>query len=182
MNYPNASQGLKLVFYGEIVMIIGLLLVWVPLVGSLIIIVGGILDIVGLNKAMADDNGYQTALILSVVNIVVSAVSNFAGDGVVGSLMSLVSTVVSLGVTYYVVTTTCNLLHSVGAADIEAKGKTVWTINLVCAVVSVVLDVLMLVPIIQILAAVGAFIVAIVTLVGYVLYLLFLNKAYPALA
>jgi hypothetical protein len=101
---------------------------------------------------------------------------------VVGSLVSLVSTVVSLGVTYYVVNTTCNLLHSVGAADIEAKGKTVWTINLVCAVVNVVLDVLILVPIIQILAAVCAFIMAIVALVGYVLYLMFLYKSYPALA
>jgi hypothetical protein len=182
VNYPNASQGLKLVFYGEIVMIIGLLLIWVPLVGSLIIIVGGVLDIVGLYKAMPDDNGYQTALTLSIVIVVVNVISNFAGDGALGTILSILSTVANLGVTYYVVNTTCNLLHSVGAADIEAKGKTVWTINLVCAVVNVVLDVLILVPIIQILAAVCAFIMAIVALVGYVLYLLFLNKAYPALA
>jgi hypothetical protein len=182
MNYPNASQGLKLVFYGQIVMIIGLVLWLVPLVGSLLIIVGGILDIVGLSKAAEYNSGYQTALILVIVNIVVSVVSKFAGDGVVGTLVSIVSTVVSLGVTYYVVTTTCELLRLVGATDIEAKGKTVWNINLACAVLGVVIDVLMLVPILNILAAVGAVIVVIVCLVGYVLYLMFLYKAYPALA
>jgi hypothetical protein len=182
MKYPNASQGLKLVFYGQIVMIIGMVLWLVPLVGSLLIIVGGVLDIMGLSKASEYNSGYQTALILSIVNIVVSVVSRFAGDGVLGTLLSIVSTVVGLGVIYYVVTATCELLHTVGAEDIEAKGKTVWNINLVCAVLGVVMDVLMLVPILNILAAVGAVIVLIVALVGYVLYLMFLYKAYPVLA
>ena len=41
--YPNAANGLKLMFMGQILAIVGVLLIWVPLVGSLIVIAGGVL-------------------------------------------------------------------------------------------------------------------------------------------
>ena len=39
--YPNAAAGLRLMFVGQLLMIAGVVLIWVPLVGSLLTI-GGI--------------------------------------------------------------------------------------------------------------------------------------------
>ena len=177
--YPNASDGLKLMFYGEILVIIGTLLVWLPLVGVLLLLIGGIVSLVGLNRAGKDDEGYRTAFMLNIINIIVGLFSG--GNGTLSAIMSIISSLISLAVIYFVCTTTANLLHSVGAVETEQRGRTVWNINLVCTVVSVVLMLLAFIPIVNILAAVGMIIVVIAELVGYVLYLMFLNASYQAL-
>lgn len=179
--YPNAAEGLKLMFYGEIVAIIGAFLGIIPLLGGLLALAGGVVSLVGLNKAGADDEGYRTAFMLTIINIIVSLVSSFAGDGVFGTLVGIVSSVLSLAVIYFVCITTANLLHSVGASELERKGNTVWTINLVCTIVSVAVMLLAYIPIVNILAAVVGVISALVALVGYIMYLMFLNGSYKVL-
>ncbi len=180
--YPNASEGLKLLFYAQILIIVGTLLSLVPIVGSLIALIGGILNLVGLNRAGQDDEGYRTAFILSIVSIAVNVLSSFAGsEGILASLLSIVSTLLSLGIIYFVCITTSNLLHSVGAEALSQRGITVWKINLICTVVSVALIVRMFVPVLNVLAAMGAIAVAIAEIVGYVLYMMFLSGSYKAL-
>ena len=61
------------------------------------------------------------------------------------------------------------------------RGQTVWTINLVCAIVSVVLSLLMWIPLLNILAIVGGIVVMIAELVGYILYMMFLSSSYKLL-
>lgn len=175
--YPNAAAGLRLMFFGEILTIVGSFLAWIPFLGVLVILAGGIVSLVGLNRAGADDEGYRTAFMLTIVNIVVGLVGGFILSG----LASIVSSILSLAVIYFVCITTSNLLHSVGATDIEQRGRTVWTINLVCTVISVVLNLLLFIPILNVLAVIGVFIVAIVELVGYILYMMFLNASAQAL-
>ena len=180
--YPKAADGLKLMFYGEILTIIGAFLTLI-LIGPVIILVGYILTLVGLSRARADDEGYNTAFMLSIVNIVLGILGMFiSSDSVMGSLLNIISTIVSLAIIYFVCITTGNLLRSKGEDALAQRGQTVWMINLVCTIVSVALTVLLFIPILgAVLAVVGLLAVAIAELVGYILYLMFLYSSYHAL-
>lgn len=183
-HYPNASEGLKLLFYAQILIIVGTLLSLVPIVGSLIVLAGGILDLVGLNRAGQDDEGYRTAFTLVIVSIVVDVLSGFAGSKgflFLATPLSIASILVSLGIIYFVCITTSNLLHSVGEEALSQRGITVWKINLLCTALSVVLVLLMVIPVLNILAAIGEIAVTIAEIVGYVLYMMFLSGSYKAL-
>jgi hypothetical protein len=56
--YPNAAQGLKLLFIGEIVAIVGAILSLVPVLGPILIVGSEVLILLGLYKAGTDDQGY----------------------------------------------------------------------------------------------------------------------------
>lgn len=105
----------------------------------------------------------------------------YPSDGLLGSLLSIISTIISLAIIYFVCSTTGNLLLSQGESALAQRGQTVWTINLVCAIVSVVLSLLMWIPLLNILAVVGVIVVMIAELVGYILYMMFLSSSYKLL-
>lgn len=178
-NYPSAAGGIKLLFIAEIVTIIGAVLVLVPVVGIVLLIIGMALVPVGLYRASADDEGYKTAFIISIVNLVVGVVGVFVGDGVFGSILDIVSSILNLAVVYYVVNTTGNLAHSMGNDELPAKGHTVWMLYLICTVASVIIALLSFIPL---LGAALAIVLLIVQLVAYILYLVFLSMASKALA
>ena len=181
--YPNAAGGLRLMFVAQILVIVGTLLIWVPLVGPVIVIVGGVVQLLGLYKAGTDDEGYRTALLITAVNLVVSLISQFlfSNGGVMSSLLGIVGDVLGLAAIYFVCTTTSNLLHAVGEEGLSERGGTVIKIYTVCTVVSVVCSVLSVVPVLNILAALVSIVAAIALLVGYIMYLLFLNSSSKAL-
>lgn len=133
--YPNAADGLKLMFYAQIIVIVGAVLSLVPVLGSVIVIVGSIVSLVGLYKTQADDSGYQMAFYVTIASIVVGVIKNFAGNGIFGSLVGIVNTVLNLAIIYYVCTTTSNLLHSVGNEALANRGITVWKIYLVVTII-----------------------------------------------
>ena len=175
--YPNAAEGLKLVFYSQIVSIIGALLSVIPLVGVVLILVSGVMNLVGLNKAAADDTGYRTAFQLTIARIVINLISIF----VLTDLLSQVASLLSLAVIYFVCMTTARLLRGIEEHALADRGELVWKINLVCTVVNVVIYVLSFIPVLNVLAAIAAVVVLIVSLVGAILYLMFLNGSYKVL-
>lgn len=180
-SYPMAANGLKLVFWGEVASLIAVVLALVPVLGVIVAILGPVLVAVGLYKAASDDEGYRTAFYLDIAAIIMSIVSAFVSSGALNSIVSILETIIGLAVVYYVTTTTGNLLHSVGQEEQSGKGRTVWTIYLVCAIVSVVVSVLMFIPILNLIGAALAIIMGIAQIVGYILYLIFLNKSYKLL-
>lgn len=176
-----AADGLKLMFYGEILTIIGVILT-IILIGPVIILVGSILILVGLYRARGDDEGYNTAFMLSIINIVLGIISIFFWEGgLMSNLLDIITTIISLAVTYFVCITTANLLHSVGAVETEQRGRTVWNIYLVSNIIAVVLDLLLFIPLLNVLAVIGMLVAAIAQLVGCVMYLMFLNSSYKLL-
>lgn len=179
--YPKAAAGLKQMFIGQILDLVGLLLIWVPLVGSLIVIAGFVVEIAGLYKASGDDEGYRTALGFIAINLVVNLVAGFMGQGLLTSLLGLVGTVLSLMAVIQVCTTTSNLLHGVGNEALSQRGSTVIKLYLVCTVVSIVCSVLSVIPIVNVLAGLVSVVAAIAQAVGYVLYLMFLYSSSRAL-
>lgn len=198
MSYPNAAGGLKLMFLAQILTIVGAvvavvggvlalvtagILAVVALLGSLLILVAGILDIVGLYKAGADDQGYRGALIFALIVVVVGVIMGFVEEGgFLYALLSIADSILNFLVVNAVCQTTGNLLHSMGKDDLAERGNTVSKLYLICTVITVVCTLVGAIPIINILAGLASFVGAIITLVGYVLYLGFLNSGSTALA
>ena len=175
MRYPNAANGLRLMFVGQILMIVGVLLAWVPLVGALLIIAAPIVELVGVYKAGADDENYRGTLVFVALVLMVNFISGFKGEGFLGSILDMVSEVLNLMVVFSVCNTTSNLLHSIGQEELSQRGGTVVKIYTACTAISIVCGVLGIIPIINIAAALVNGISSLVMVVGYVMYLLFLN-------
>ena len=170
-NWSIAGSGLEKMFFGQILAI----LVIIPLVGWIAAIAGLILFLVGLHEAAGADEGYRTAFYVQLATLVLSVLSIFVGAlDIFTSILSLVSV-------YLVCITTANLLSAKGDLAMAARGRLVWKINLVCAVVSVVCSVLSIIPVANLLALVIAVPAAIAGLVGGILYLMFLYGSYHSL-
>jgi len=198
MNYPSAAGGLKIMFLAQILTIVsaviivvgavlsavtfGLLAILVVL-GSLVLMAAGILEIWGLYKASADDEGYRGALLFAVVSVVLGIVVNLiAKDGsILKSLASIVQTVLGFLVVNAVCQTTSNLLHSMGKEALAERGNTVSKLYFICTVISVVCTLVGAIPIENILANLAGFVGGVITIVGYVLYLGFLSSGGTAL-
>lgn len=168
MKDMSVSKALKWIFIASILTLI-------PIAN----IVGFVLNLVALYGAGKLEKGYNTAFTLSIVGIVVSVIAAFAGNGVFGTIVSIVSTVVSLGILYFVINTTNALLNGASAGEVAAKGEKVWKINLICTIASVVLSLLTFVPV---LAGLLAIVVFVVEVVGVILYLVYLHNSSKALA
>ncbi|MGN0325010.1 MAG: hypothetical protein ACI4DW_01780 [Lachnospiraceae bacterium] len=184
--YPNAGEGIKKVFIGEILAVVGVLLSWIPLVGLLIIIAAYVLTLMGLKKAGEDQQDYNKAVTLILINIVVSVLGTILGfipaiGGILSTLASIASTVITLLVVYQVIMTSNGLLDSIGAADISGKGKTVWGLYLVCNIIGIICSILNKIPLLNILSGIISIIVGIVSLVAGIMYLIYLNKTSKAL-
>lgn len=175
MRYPNAANGLRLMFLSQILMIVGVLLAWVPLVGALLIIAAPVVELVGVYKAGDDDENYRGALVFVALVLMVNFISGFKGEGFLGSILDMASEILSLLVVFSVCNTTSNLLHSIGQEELSQRGGTVIKIYTACTVISIVCRVLGIIPIINIAAALVAGVSGLVMVVGYVMYLLFLN-------
>lgn len=175
--HPNAAEGLKLIFYSQVVSILSVFLTAIPVVGVVLMLVAGVLNLVGLSRAAADDEGYRTAFQLTIAAIVL----NLAGVFVLTGILGQVASILSLVVIYFVCMTTARLLRDNGEDALAARGELVWKINLTCTVVSVVCYVLAFIPAISVLAAIVSMVMVIVSLVGAVLYMVFLSKSYKVL-
>ena len=176
---PNAAKGLKWMFIAEILAIVSIPLVFI-LIGGLTALAATVLNLVGLYTATHDDAGYFPALYAAVADLVLGVIGNALKQGVLRSLLSVISTVLGLFIVYQVVTTTRNLMAGRDPA-LEQRGNTVIKVYFGCTVISVVCAVLAIIPILNIIAlAVGA-VSEIVMVVGYVFYLMFLYGASKAL-
>lgn len=175
MRYPNAASGLRLMFLGQILMIVGVLLAWVPLVGALLIIAAPVVELLGVYKAGDDDENYRGTLVFVALVLMVNFISGFKGEGFLGSILDMASEILSLLVVFSVCNTTSNLLHSIGQEELSQRGGTVVKIYTACTAISIVCGVLGIIPIINIAAALVNGISSLVMVVGYVMYLLFLN-------
>lgn len=203
-SYPNASSGLKLMFWGQILSIVGALLAGigagiaaaailatgevggfgaVAILGLIVAIAAYVMEIMGLSRAGTDDEGYRTPLYAAIAALVVSVLSYFLGEVfLIGTLLSIVSTILGFIIVNGVCQTTGNLLHSVGNEALVDRGATVSKIYFICTVISVVCTVISIIPILNVLAGLVSAVSAIVLLVAYIMYLTFLSSGSKALA
>ncbi len=178
--YPNAVAGLKLVLLGELAGIVGSVLGLIhvlDLVAAIIILLGGIAILLGLFKASADDEGYRTALMLSLANIVIAFVGNVLKSHTASVVLGIVATVIQLGVIFFVCNTTSNLLHSANQEAVSKLGTLIWKVNVLCVVAAVIINVLSVIPVLRLLAIPLSILLVVVQLVADAAYILFLYQA-----
>lgn len=179
-SYPNAAKGMKWVFIAQILAIVSIPLMLI-LVGGITAIVGMGLELVGLFKMGEDDDNYKPAFYVAIATLVVSFLTGFAGEGILSTLLGIVSSILNLFIVYQVCTTTGNLLTGRDEA-LAQRGATIIKIYFVCTVVDIVCTVLSIVPLVNIIAAVAVAVSTIASLVGYIMYITFLYSGSKALA
>lgn len=201
-SYPNAAKGLKMIFTGQILSIIGMVLTVlgaamtvasmlaggsgavgiVAILGLIAVIAAYVMEIVGLNKASSDDANYRIALGAAIAALVVSILSNVIPSDFISTLLSIVTTLLNFVVVNSVCQTSGNLLHSLGNDTLANRGATVSKIYFICTIVSVVCTVVGTIPFLNDLSSLVSLVAAIVALVGYIMYLTFLSSGSKALA
>ena len=180
-HYPNASKGIHQYFIGIILNIASIPLTFV-LIGPLVAVAALVLQLIGLHTASRDDGGYQSAFYASLAELAVRVINfSLSQNAMAATVLAILSSLISLYITYTVITTTCLLLQGKDAETI-ARGQTVLKIYVTTTLVSVVCAVVSVIPIIGALAVVISILSAIVSMVGYVLFMFFLNRAYQSLA
>lgn len=178
----QVSEGLHLIYLGNIVAIVSalcmLLAFLMPLLAILVmfaVLVGGIISLVGLAKLRNLHGDYMLALIAAVVGIACGLLVN--NESILGSLMKLVQSVCSLVQIYFVVRGTNSFLTERGFYTQAAMGDRAWKWQLVTTAISVAA---LLVTITVILLPLG-FILALVnmaaSIAALVFYLLYLKAS-----
>ncbi len=176
VKYPNAASGIKKMFLSRMVGIIGVVLAFIPFIGPFFTLVcaiaATIFNVWGILEASKDHNGYQTALVFTVADLIFTVVRTFISDGAVSSVLAFAGDVMELAVLYYICKTTGELLRDLKNYGLADKGDRVWNINKTCLIIMA-----LFIPILNILAAITSLIVAVVTIYAAVVYLIYLYQS-----
>lgn len=181
VKYPNAASGIKKMFLSRMVGIIGVVLAFIPSIGPFFTLVcaiaATIFNVWGILEASKDHNGYQTALVFTVADLIFTVVRTFISDGAVSSVLAFAGDVMELAVLYYICKTTGELLRDLKNYGLADKGDRVWNINKTCLIIMALCLVVAFIPILNILAAITSLIVAVVTIYAAVVYLIYLYQS-----
>ena len=174
VKYPNAASGIKKVFLAKIIGVIGVPLAFIPGIGALLLmtctVAATIFNVWGILEASKDHNGYQTALVFTVADLIFSIVDTFIDNNAISSVLSFAGNVMNIAVLYYICKSTGDLLRDVKNYGLANKGDHVWNVNKTCLVVAFI-------PILNILAAFTTLVVLVVTIYASVVYLIYLYQS-----
>lgn len=146
------------------------------MVGGIVALISFIFNLIGLSKASGAHAGFKNAMMLVLINIVLSVVSSFAG-GVISSIVSIAMPIVTFLGVYLVCNASSELLRGVGDETTAAKGDSVRNIYMICTVIGVVCAVVAFIPVLAGLAGLVSGITSIVQLVAMFIYMSFLKRA-----
>lgn len=181
VKYPNAASGIKKMFLSRMVGIIGVVLAFIPSIGPFFTLVcaiaATIFNVWGILEASKDHNGYQTALVFTVADLIFTVVRTFISDGAVSSVLAFAGDVMEIAVLYYICKTTGELLRDLKNYGLADKGDRVWNINKTCLIIMALCLVVAFIPILNILATITTLIVAVVTIYAAVVYLIYLYQS-----
>ena len=118
----------------------GFVIVLAGIVAFVLAISSFILQISGINKAKTDDESFDTALMFIIGGIVVAVIGGLA-SGWLESLMSVVSKVLSLCITLYIIKGIRSVANRIEKTDTDKKGGIIFTVIIVLSVTAVVLGI-----------------------------------------
>ena len=181
VKYPNAASGIKKVFLAKIIGVIGVPLAFIPGIGALLLmtctVAATIFNVWGILEASKDHNGYQTALVFTVADLLISTTEQLSYSLSIANVLSFAGNVMNIAVLYYICKSTGDLLRDVKNYGLANKGDHVWNVNKTCLIVMAVCLVVAFIPILNILAAITSLIVAVVTIYASVVYLIYLYQS-----
>jgi hypothetical protein len=148
---------------------------------GVIAIIAFILQIVGINKAKADEPAFKTAMIFILVAIAASGVGSiFSSSETLQSIAQIVTDVAGLCVTLYIIQGIKSLADRLNNGAVSAKG------NQIFLLIAVMYGVVLLANLIGLfaptIAGVLAIVAAVVGIVQYFFFLSYLSQAKKMLA
>ena len=212
MKYPNALEGVKKIYKAEILELIagilalvGAILLLVGIAGTQVestgAAVGGILGgglvmlavavlgiiafimgILGVKKAIPDEENFKTALYAMILGIVASVVIGFAKEGsALSNAGSTLSSICSFLAQYYIITAIIVLAQKLADKAMEDRGLKTRKALMIVWIAKIVLEVIQIFlnknTAVDVTAGVLALIAAVIAIVAYVMYLKLLSKA-----
>ncbi len=146
-----------------------------------------ILNLIGLNKAKTDDKNFNTALILTILGIVVSIVGGFfTKNELVKNLINVGTNVISLLACVFVVKGIINLATELGNLEVIAKGAYILKLVISIQGLAIIANIIALIfggnQTGATIAAIMGLIAGILSIVFYFFYLSILGKAKNMLA
>ena len=212
MQFPNALEGVKKIYKAEIleliagiVALVAALLMIIGAVGAkaesagtalggilgggvlliavaVLSIISFIMGIVGVKKAMPDEENFKNAFYVLIVGIIASVVLGCAkAGGILSDAGETVSSICSFLAQYFIITAIVVLAQRLGDSEMETKGlntrkmlMVVWIIRIIFQVIDIFVgksDTL------DVASGVLALIAAVVGIVAYVMYLKLLSRA-----
>lgn len=180
--YRAAGDGLHTMYVGEIVQLVSLAVTFIiPFLGVIGVLIGGIVVLVGLNKAGEAHSGFQTALMLSVVGIVLSLLKSLTGNSAgAASVLGIISGIISCFETYYICTASGSLLKDMGEHTLAEQAEQLWKMVAGCEAVAIGCSLVIWIPVLNILAVFALVITFVVSIVMYFLRIGFYNSASKA--
>lgn len=148
---------------------------------GILAIIAFILQILGINKAKADEPAFKTALIFILVGIAASVISSlFSSNETVSSIFSIVGDIANLCVTLYIIQGIKNLADQLNDGAMSAKG------NKIFMLITVMYGIVLLANIIGLfapaIASILAIVAAVIGIVQYFIFLSYLSQAKKMLA
>lgn len=169
MDRDKVKSGIGLLFWGNIVA----LFTFVPVLGVIALIVGTVMEILGIWKLRDQEENYSTAFLLLIIGFVVGLVAQ--GDGMFGTVMSWLKSLVSCATTYLICTGCSNCVAplSTETADYCISVRS-WYV--ICMIISLAVSIVSVIPLIGILAVPAAIVVVILQIIASIRYLIMLWK------
>lgn len=146
--YRAASNGLNNMYIGQILMIISAVLCVIPIIsiiGLILVIIGYVMNIRGINAAAKVDDGYDKALSMIIIGIILAVIQIFlAKGGFMYLLMNTAEDVLNYVSMYFILNTSSRMLSNIGRNDLAQMGRQVWKIiefsiiaALICGIIAV---------------------------------------------
>lgn len=148
------------------------------ILGVILTLIAGVIQIVALVKNSAFHTGYKTALALVVVNIVFVVVTSRLLNS---AFTTVISVIIAFLMFYFVVNATIDLLREKGKDMVAKEGKDLRDFYIICTVIIVVAPFLMLIPILGIFVGIITLCTSLLQLVLLFKYIGFLGQAATAL-
>ena len=211
MRFPNAAKGVSRIFLAEILALIASVVMFIAtfmgiltfaanetgaangvigagigMLGFLTAagflgIISFILNIVGIVNASKDEESFRSALMCTVVGIIVSVIGSiFSANVFVYDICGIISRLMSLIVTVLVILGIIRLADRLHNAAVSANGR--MQLKLIVAIYCVSIIASIVVAFLggqaaSTVAGIVAIVSAVLSIVQYILYLIFLSKA-----
>ena len=215
MRFPNAYRGVKKIWLAEMLMllaaIVGIIMVIVMatngtmvgedivinegvktpiavlgIVTAVILLIGFILNLIGLINANNDDSAFRIALLVTILGVVASAISAiWSNNETLNKWMDTAITICSMFASYYVLTGIANLAEKM--SDVATKALALKSRTLVEGSFCATALFKLIISIFKIqdgstISTILAVVALLLELVSYILYLRALNKGKQMLA
>ncbi|MBQ9179910.1 MAG: hypothetical protein IJ132_03825 [Firmicutes bacterium] len=166
MRYPDAFIGVKRIYTAQILMIIGSIALVIgaiiaiagtgvnstgtlagggilALAAIIAVLVGFIMEIIGINTARRDEEAFKNALIWVVVGIVLSVLSGSLqnNNSNLSNLFEAAGTATQLLTTYYIIMGVRNLAVKMDNMEVVAKSDTTMKVVLAVYIVQIILGI-----------------------------------------